>query len=299
MSKGYLLAAAAALISGVSIFLNKYAVTAIVQPLVFTAVKNSLVALLILALIFASGKWRGVKQLSRRQLLLLLAIGIIGGSLPFYLFFTGLSLIPAVTGAIIQKTLVVWVALLAFPWLKEKLSPAHWALVVLLFAANIAVGGFPGFKLSIGELFVLLATLLWAVETILAKLVLPRVDPDLVTAARMVLGSAILLTVSAVAQPAALLHVSALTLTQWSWIILTAVTLLLYVTTWYRALKFAPATAVTAILVASTLVTNVLSAVFVTHSLSRPLAVQSLAIAAVVVAFSLLPLARPRSTVSG
>lgn len=57
--------------------------------------------------------------------------------------------------------------------------------------------------------------------------------------------------------------------------IITIATLLGYVMSWYRALKYAPATTVTSILVASTLVTNVLSAIFITHTWTEEMEVQA------------------------
>lgn len=277
-SKGFNLALISAIISGFSIFVNKFALDAIKQPLVFTSVKNTGVAFLILGIILISGKWRKIGSLSRREVLYLLLIGIIGGSLPFYLFFTGLSIIPAINGAIIQKTLVIFVSLLAIPFLKEKLSFKRIFIVLILFAANILIGGFTGFKYSMGELCVLLATVFWSVEIVLAKKILPKVDPDIVTAARMGLGATILLAMSAIMQPAALTKVFSMTLNQILWLLLTITTLLAYVMTWYRALKYASAVSVTAILVASTLFTNILSAIFITHSYNFLLIVQSLLI---------------------
>lgn len=275
-NKGVYLALVSAFISGVSIFVNKFAVDAIKQPLVFTSVKNSGVTLLILGILIFSGKWKKVKKLDKREFIFLGLIGLVGGSIPFYLFFTGLSTIPAINGAIIQKTLVIWVTLLAVPLLKERLSKVSAIAVLILFAANLLVGGFNGFSYSKGELLVLLATLFWAVEIILAKKILPKVDPDILTAARMGIGAIILLTMSAYMQPMAFKRSLALSPVQWFWLIFTMVTLLGYVTTWYRALKFAPAITVTSILVASTLATNILSALFITHTFNFLMIIQSL-----------------------
>jgi drug/metabolite transporter (DMT)-like permease len=279
-SKGLALALIAAFISGVSIFINKFAVDAIKVPLVFTSVKNTGVALIVLGFLLASGKWKKVKKLGKKEAVLLLLIGIIGGSIPFYLFFTGLSMIPAVNGAIIQKTLVLWVGILAIPFLGERLSKTGWFAVILLFAANVLVGGFKGFSFSTGELYILAATIFWAVETIISKKVLPKVDADILVEARMGIGAMILLIMSAVLQPKALMGVLNLNATNWFWIILTMASLLAYLAVWYRGLKLAPATSATAVLVASTLVTNLLSAIFVTHSLNSLLVVQSVLIAA-------------------
>lgn len=273
--KGIYLAIITAIISGVSIIVNKFAVGVISPPLLFTAVKNAGVGLLIIAAILALGKWREILKLKRSDVVYLVLIGIIGGSLPFYLFFTGLSQIPAVNSAIIQKTLVLWVAVFALPFLKEKLSKKQLLAVMLLFTSNLLIGGFKGFKFSQGELFVLMATILWSVETVIAKKVMVRVDPDLVTGARMGFGSIILLIAAAITSPSSFGGGFKLSSIQWFWLLLTMATLFAYVTAWYRALKLAPATTVTSILVASTLVTNILSAVFVTHAWSILMAIQT------------------------
>lgn len=275
IKKGIYFAIFAAIISGVSIFINKFAVGVISPPLLFTAVKNASVGLAIVTAILALGKWREIFKLKKSDAIYLVLVAVIGGSLPFYLFFTGLSQIPAINGAIIQKTLVLWVAVLALPLLKEKLSKRQLLAVMLLFTGNLLIGGFNGFKFSQGELYVLLATILWGVETVIAKKVLFSVSPDLVTGARMGLGSIILLIATATTSPSSFSTGLNLSPIQWFWLLLTMTTLLAYVVTWYRALKLAPATTVTAVLVASTLVTNLLSAVFITHTWSVLMVVQA------------------------
>jgi drug/metabolite transporter (DMT)-like permease len=181
-----------------------------------------------------------------------------------------------VNGAIIHKTLVLWVALFAIPFLGEKLSKIGWVAVLAIFAANVLVGGFGGFTFSVGELYVLAATVFWAAEIILAKKVLPKVDPDLLVEARMGIGALMLLSMSVILKPEALSSVLTLTPDKLFWILLTMASLLAYLVVWYRGLKIAPATTATAVLVTSTLVTNMLSAIFVTHSINTLLILKSL-----------------------
>jgi drug/metabolite transporter (DMT)-like permease len=276
ITKGIYFALATVLISGVSNFVNKIAVASIKPPLVFTAEKNVFVGLLIVGILIATLKWKKLKDLKKREIIYLLAIGIIGGSLPFYLFFTGLSQIPAITGALIHKTMFIWVAILAVPFLKEKVSKLQIAAVALLFYANFFIGGLVNIKITQGVLFVFAATLLWAVENILAKKILPKVDPDIVIAARMGIGSLILLAASAVVAPKALSHALIMTQSQWFWMGITVALLLGYVMTWYRALRYAPATVVSAVLVSATLITNILSAIFITHKWTLDMGLQSL-----------------------
>ncbi len=262
-------------ISGFSIFINKFAVDAVKPALYFTSVKNFSVALLIVAMIMMTGEWKKVVKLTRRELIFLVLIGIIGGSLPFYLYFTGLSQTSALNAAIIHKTLVFWVALMALPFLKERISKGQVVAVLLLFAGNVFVGGFRGFNFSRGELMILAATILWGIETILAKKILSSVTPNLVTAFRMGLGSLILMTASFISIPQVFQRNLTLNNLQIFWILLTVLSLLAYTTTWYRALKHASAITVTSVLVSSTLITNVLSAIFITHSWNVVLTLQS------------------------
>lgn len=264
--KGIKYAVITSVISGVSIFINKYAVGTISPPLVFTAVKNSIVGIIIVALILMTKKIPQIKLLTRKEWVNLILIALVGGTIPFYLFFTGLSTIPAVNSAMIHKTLVLWIAVLALPLLKEKLSQVQILAILILFTGNLIFGGFEGFKFSTGEAMVLMATILWAIENILAKKVLPTVDPDIVAGIRMGVGSLILLIASTVYYPESIANMININMSQFFWLALTAVALTAYTLTWYRALKYAPATIVAGVLVSSTLVTNLLSVIFVTRN---------------------------------
>lgn len=274
-AKGIYLAFITALISGFSIFLNKYAVGVVTPPLYFTTVKNVAVALLILAVVLIGKKLGSLKKLSRCDLLLLLSIGVIGGSVPFYLFFTGLSQVSAINAAIIQKLLIVWVALLAGPILKEKITRLQFTAVTILFLSNFVIGGFKGFTFSTGELMIFASTLFWALEYMLAKKVLKNVDPDVVVLFRMGVGSLLLLGATFFTPAAKNVKLDSQSL---FWLTLSVGLLFGYVISWYRALKFAKATTVVSILVASALVTNLLSAIFVNKTITPEIAVQTLLI---------------------
>lgn len=261
-----LLALATAMISGVSSFVNKIAVTGVRDAVLYTTLKNAIVALALIGIIIILRHWRTIVSLTRRQWSLLAAVGVIGGSLPFALFFTGLTMTPALNAALIHKTLILWIALLAIPILKERISSAQWLGIAALFAANILVGGFTGFRYNTGELLILAATILWAVENVVAKVALRDIPSTVVAGARMMFGSLILLAVVLWKNPAAFTIVGQLSVTAWAWTFLTAALLLGYVCTWYRALALAPATYVATLLVPATLVTNALTAIFLTHS---------------------------------
>lgn len=254
------LALTTALISGVSNFVNKIAVSGVADPVVYTLIKNGLVAVLLVGWLVVAARWRELRGLSRGDWLKLVAIGVIGGSLPFALFFTGLSLTSAVSASLIHKMLFIWVAILAVPFLGERLGRIQWAAFGLLVLGNVALGGWQQLSFGRGELLIFTATLLWAVENIIAKRVLEKLSSTVVAAARMALGAVILLGI-VVWQG----HAGAMVpmnITQWAWTFVTATLLLAYVTTWYAALKRAPATLVASLLVPASLITNILSLMF-------------------------------------
>ena len=234
------LALGATVVSGASNFLNKIAVTAVKDPIVFTTLKNTIVALFLVGIILALKKWQEIKSLNRNQALKLLAIGVIGGSVPFALFFTGLAQTSAINASLIHKTLFIWVLLLGIPLLKERLTRWQWLGVGAIFGANLLVGGFNGFKYNAGELMILGATILWAIENVIAKIALRDLSSSLVASARMIIGSLILFSFIIWRGGASAVYV--LNFQQWGWTILTSVLLLGYVLTWYSALKRAPAT---------------------------------------------------------
>jgi drug/metabolite transporter (DMT)-like permease len=227
---------------------------------VYTTAKNAVAGLLLLALALPvlTRSSRGGLPRSKPQWASLLAIAVVGGSVPFVLFFEGLARAEATQAAFIQKTLVVWVALLAVPLLQERLGPAHVAAIALLLAGQVWLAGDAGTVVfGTGEALILAATLLWAVEVVIAKRLLASVGPRTVGAARMAVGTVVLLGWVAVSGRAHELW--SLSAVQWSWVLLTGLILTGYVATWFAALARAQAVDVTAVLVFGAVVTAVLS----------------------------------------
>lgn len=258
---GVLLALGTALISGVSVYLNKFAVTAVPDAVMFTTLKNTLVGaafLVVLAWMLRSKHSLGVSALTRRDWLGLAGVAVIGGSIPFLLFFTGLKLASAPSAALIHKTLFIWVALLAAPLLGERLG--RWVIAGLgVLLVGQLLSNYPkAWGWGLGENLILIATLFWACETILVKRLLPNVSVTLAAAARMVGGALVLWGVLAATNQAG--NVLALNANQWLWVLVTSVFLFGYVATWYAALKLAPATVVTSVLTVAAVITVGLTA---------------------------------------
>jgi drug/metabolite transporter (DMT)-like permease len=260
-SAGIALAFVTACISGVSIWVNAHAVTRFDDATVYTTAKNAVAGLLLLAVALAPRRAERAPVAARHHAPALVAIALIGGSVPFVLFFEGLARAEATQASFIQKTLVVWVALLAVPLLRERLGPAHVAAIAFVLAGQAALIGDAGtITFGVGEAMILAATLLWSVEVVVAKRVLADIDPRTLAVARMALGAVVLLVW--VAATGRLDDLTRLGGDQWAWVLLTGLLLTGYVATWYAALARAQAVDVTAVLVFGAVVTAFLAHAF-------------------------------------
>jgi drug/metabolite transporter (DMT)-like permease len=258
---GLTLAFGAACLSGISVFVNAEYVGKVADPTVFTTAKNAVAALVLLAFL-ARGRARTAPTapLGRRGWAGLVALGLIGGSVPFVLFFEGLARSASpVQAGFVHKTLVVWVALLAVPLLRERFTVLHAGAVVLLIAGEVAlVGGLGGLHLGAGEGMILAATLLWSVEFVLAKRLLRDVAWSVAATARLAIG--VVLLVGFVGLSGRLDELAGMGTRQWRWALLTGLLLAAFVATWYAGLARAQAVDVTAVLVFGQVVTALLSA---------------------------------------
>jgi drug/metabolite transporter (DMT)-like permease len=251
---GLLLAGMTAVVSGVAVFLNGQAVRAVGDPLLFTTLKNGVAAVVLVGLVLAVA--RGEVRPAARSWPALLAVGVVGGSVPFVLFFTGLADATAPAAAVIHKTLFLWVALLAVVFLRERLGGLQIAALAALLVAQLLIQPPTGVGLGGGELLIGLATAMWAVEAVVARRLLGSVRSPVAGAARMGIGLVVL--VGWLAVSGKLSAVGALGAVEWAWILGTGVLLAAYVATWYAALRRAPASAVTAVLTIGAPITAVL-----------------------------------------
>jgi drug/metabolite transporter (DMT)-like permease len=256
--RGVLLALATAAISGLSVYLNAFGVKLVSDAAVYTTAKNGVAAIVLVTIALLLGGRREAASLDSRSRLGVLAIAVIGGSVPFVLFFSGLAIATAPTAAFIQKTMFIWVAFMAVPLLGERLGLVQVAALGVLLAGQALIAPPIGVGWGAGETMILAATLLWSVEVVVAKRLLGTVSAPLLAASRMGLGLVILL--GYLALTGRLDGVVALTPDAWLWVLVTGGMLSAYVVTWYGALRFAPATVVTSLLVGGALITGVLTA---------------------------------------
>lgn len=261
---GVALAATTAVVSGFAVFVNAYGVrswSVAADATTYTTVKNAMAAIILVGVGLLLRR-RGAPDAQRatislRQRLLLGLIAVVGGSVPFLLFFEGLSLASSTQAAFIHKTLIVWVAMLAPLLLGERLRLPHVGAIGLLVAGQfLLIGGVDAIVWGRGETMMLAATLLWSAEVIIAKKVLSDVPSLTVGIARMAGGALLLIAWTVIRGSADV--VLAAGLAQWGWVLLTGATLAAFVGTWYAALSRAPAIDVSAVLVGGALVTAVL-----------------------------------------
>jgi drug/metabolite transporter (DMT)-like permease len=277
--RGLVIAGSTAVISGIAVFLNGYGVRSWTDPVTYTTVKN-LVAAALLAVAAAPLLRRAAIPRTPGVWARLAVIGVIGGGVPFVLFFQGLSLTDPARAAFIHKSLIVWVALLAAPLLSERLDRFHLTAIGLLVVGQMLLAPAGSMGWGRGDWMILGATLLWAAEVILVKRLLPSVDPVLAGSARLGIGAIVLLgwTLST----GGLSAIGAAGPASWAWVAVTGGVLALFVAGWYSALALAPATDVTAMLVPGALITAALSTGLKGAALPNPVGVAVLVLGIIV-----------------
>ncbi len=290
---GVLVAGITALVSGLSVFVNSYGVHAVTSPSVYTTAKNLVATVVLGACTLGAWKARhrwpdsaaarfvtGHRHAAEPRTddrhgpapgvlrwIGLAYVGVVGGGLAFVLFFEGLADTSATPAAFWKDTLVIWVAVLAVPFLHERITWWNMAAIALLVLGEVAVAGGVGHLAgSRGELLVLSASALWAVEVVVVKLLLREMTPAAVSLARMGIGAAAL--VGYLAASGSLHVLVSLNTGQVGWALLTGLLLAAYVGTWMTALARARALDVTSMLVGSALVTALLQALAGSGSLA-------------------------------
>jgi drug/metabolite transporter (DMT)-like permease len=262
---GVIFAVITAVISGFAVFMNGFGLRAwagTADPTTYTTFKN-VVAGSLLAGIAVIATRRGSKQgltrpTSGGQWASLGLIAVFGGAIAFALFFEGFARASSSQAAFIHKTLIIWVGILAVGLLREKIRPVYFAAIGLLVVGQfLLLGGVSEVSFGVGEAMMLAATLLWSIEVILAKRLLPDLSSLTVGVARMAGGALVLVMYGFAAGGfTAMGHV---TLAQVGWILVVGTALSGFVGFWYAALARAPAIEVTAILVGGAVLTAALN----------------------------------------
>lgn len=273
---GTLLAFCTAIISGFAIFANKFFIIGL-DPVVFTALRAIIIGLVFLVMSLVFNSW-GKKENKKLRWGYLVVIGLIGGGLAFLWFFSGLKITTGGRAAFLHKTLPLYVLVLAFLFLKEKITKKQ-VFAMLLMIGGIAVMSFSSIVPSalwlnpqMGDALILGATILWAFENVIAKKAMLRGEHNFVVSfARMFFGAVFLFGVALLRGKIWLIF--GLTGTQWFYIALSTIILFGYVLTYYWAIRYINVSKAATILLLSPVITLVLGGVF----LGEPMPVLQLA----------------------
>jgi drug/metabolite transporter (DMT)-like permease len=259
--RGTLLILLTAIISGVSVVINKFFVVK-VDPLILTAVRALFIGIIFLFVsLYFSGKEKKFNKTSWKYLIL---IGIIGGGIAFWLFFSGLQLTTSGRAAFIHKTLPIYATLLAIIFLKEKITKKQLIAIIIMLAGLVLIeitDISSETKLGVGDMLILSATFLWAVENTISKKVMLEEESNwVVTFSRMFFGAIVLFALILLLGKTSLL----LTLTsqQLLYIFISGILLFFYVLTFYWGLKYINLSKASAILLLAPVISLVLGFVW-------------------------------------
>src|SRR5579859_4123822 len=124
---GYYFAVLNAIISGLAIYINSQGVKMFSDSTLYTGLKNAVVGVaLVIPFFFMANSRAELKRLTGRQWGLLALLAVIGGSVPYALFFRGLQLTTPVTSSLLNHAQFLIVALLAILFLSERLGVIIW-----------------------------------------------------------------------------------------------------------------------------------------------------------------------------
>ncbi|MFH1978336.1 MAG: DMT family transporter [Candidatus Aenigmatarchaeota archaeon] len=194
---GTLLALLTAIISGFAIFANKIFIVGL-DTTIFTAVRAIIIGVVffILASIHTKFDYSKFKKVSWKYLL---AIGVIGGGIAFILFFTGLTMTTGGRGAFLHKTLPLYATILAFIFLRERISKKQLIALVLMIIGTVTLYSATinpadlWMNPALGDFLIIGATIFWAIELVIAKKAMMLKESNLVISfGRMFFGALVL-----------------------------------------------------------------------------------------------------------
>jgi drug/metabolite transporter (DMT)-like permease len=159
-----------------------------VPPILFAATRFTLAGLLLLPLALLSGP---EGRLSRRDLLPMLGLGLVGVTLTQSVFTVGVGLTTAANTALVYSTAPVWGMLLGFAlgWERPRASGVLGIGLCLGGVGTIVYGSldFAGTSL-LGDALILVAAVFWGSYTVLTLSLLRRYSALAVATYAMILG---------------------------------------------------------------------------------------------------------------
>ncbi len=279
LAPGIALVLLTVVISGVSNFVNFRAVQG-TNVDAWIAVRNAFVALLLVpgALLLGRGARHPLARAEWGQLAL---VGLVGGAIPFLLYFHGFQLAASQGGAagasLGYRSLFLIATVLGVLALRERVPRRFLPAAGLLMAGNVLLVAFTGPVWTDGSAFVLLATGLWAGEYTLSKRLLRALPAGTVGLGRMGFGAAFLLAYLALSgQVTSVVGFSG---GDWMALSFSALLLFAFVSTWYAGLRTVDLSLASSLLVLAFPITWLLSVLTARNAFTVEQAVGAAAIA--------------------
>jgi drug/metabolite transporter (DMT)-like permease len=248
-----------ALVSGVSTFVNFYAVQGTNSD-AFVTVRNVVTAAFLVPVALVGARTFGT-PLRRVDWGRLALIGLIGGAIPFLLFFRGIELATqaggAATATFAYRTLFIMASVLAVVFLRERFQWRVTVAAALILGGNLLLLSLVSPLWTNGTAYVLAATLLWAAEYTLSRRVMRDVPSGTVALGRMGFGACFLVGYLVLTSQVG--SVAAFSGAQWEWLLISAVLLTGFVGFWYAGLQRVEVGVATSVLVLGFPITFLLS----------------------------------------
>lgn len=225
------------LVSGVSNFVNFRAAQG-TNVDAWITLRNAFVVLLLVPFAIIPGA--GVRPpRTRSEWIGIVAVGLVGGAVPFLLYFHGFQLAAGQGGAasasLGYRSLFLLATLLSVVALRERIPRRFLPAAGLLLVGNALLLSLTGPLWTDGSGLVLLATGLWACEYTMSKRLLRTLPSGTVALGRMGFGVAFLAAyLGATGQVSAMAAFSA---ADWMWLSASGFLLFAFVTAWYAGLR--------------------------------------------------------------
>lgn len=166
-----------------------------INPLVLTCV-----IYLISAITLTPATLHKKASFQKKDLLLILGVSITGAVIAPLLFFYGLHLTSASNTAVISNTEIVFTVIIAILFFKEKISSVGYVGLSMVIVGTMIVTSNLNFsdsyfRLDVGSILVIGASLFWAIDNNVSKIITKRVDILKIAQLKSGIGGTILLGV--------------------------------------------------------------------------------------------------------
>jgi drug/metabolite transporter (DMT)-like permease len=189
---GYLSAIIAAILFGCVSTLAKPILTTI-DPIVLSSI-----IYLIAALLFTPAASRTRSKITKKYYGLILTSAVAGATIAPIIFFVGLKLGSAADTALLANGETVFSILFALLIFKERLRPVGYIAVTLILSGVFLVTtnldfNSSIFRLNIGNVFVIIATIIWGLDNNICKIIARQIDVSKLIQLKALIGGTILL----------------------------------------------------------------------------------------------------------